>query len=50
MESNLETLAQEAIEELKTVHDFLRWGVSRFNASDIYYGHGTDNPWDECCL
>jgi ribosomal protein L3 glutamine methyltransferase len=48
MESNLETLAQEAIEELKTVHDFLRWGVSRFNASDIYYGHGTDNPWDEC--
>lgn len=48
MESNLEILAQEAIEELKTVHDFLRWGVSRFNASDIYYGHGTDNPWDEC--
>ncbi|GHB57146.1 50S ribosomal protein L3 glutamine methyltransferase [Psychrosphaera saromensis] len=48
MESNLEVLAQEAIEELKTVHDFLRWGVSRFNASDIYYGHGTDNPWDEC--
>jgi ribosomal protein L3 glutamine methyltransferase len=25
----------------------LRWTVSRFNAADIYYGHGTDNPWDE---
>ncbi|MCE1750279.1 50S ribosomal protein L3 N(5)-glutamine methyltransferase, partial [Enterobacter hormaechei] len=25
----------------------LRWSVSRFNAANIYYGHGTDNPWDE---
>lgn len=48
MESNLEILAQQAIEELQTVNDFLRWGVSRFNGSDVYFGHGTDNPWDEC--
>lgn len=25
----------------------LRWTVSRFNAANIFYGHGTDNPWDE---
>lgn len=25
----------------------LRWGVSRFNDANIYYGHGTDNAWDE---
>lgn len=25
----------------------LRWAMSRFNAANIYYGHGTDNAWDE---
>ncbi|KLU18835.1 50S ribosomal protein L30, partial [Proteus mirabilis] len=25
----------------------LRWAMSQFNSSDIYYGHGTDNAWDE---
>ena len=48
MNSELTQLADEAIDELKTVNDMLRWGVSRFNASDIYLGHGADNPWDEC--
>jgi len=48
MQENLSLMAQEAIEQLKTVNDFLRWGVSRFNASELYFGHGTDNPWDEC--
>ncbi|MGL4601200.1 MAG: 50S ribosomal protein L3 N(5)-glutamine methyltransferase, partial [Plesiomonas sp.] len=37
----------EAVNELHTVQDMLRWTVSRFNAAGIYYGHGTDNPWDE---
>ncbi len=43
----LSLLAEEAINELSTANDLLRWAVSRFNESDIYYGHGTDNPWDE---
>ncbi|WP_199608829.1 50S ribosomal protein L3 N(5)-glutamine methyltransferase [Flocculibacter collagenilyticus] len=37
----------EAINDLHTISDFIRWSVSRFNESEIYYGHGTDNPWDE---
>ncbi|MGL5007912.1 MAG: 50S ribosomal protein L3 N(5)-glutamine methyltransferase [Plesiomonas sp.] len=37
----------EAVNELHTLQDMLRWTVSRFNAAGIYYGHGTDNPWDE---
>ncbi|GAA4872363.1 50S ribosomal protein L3 N(5)-glutamine methyltransferase [Ferrimonas pelagia] len=37
----------EAVNELHTIDDMLRWCVSRFNAAGIYYGHGTDNPWDE---
>lgn len=37
----------EAVNELHTIQDMLRWTVSRFNAAGLYYGHGTDNPWDE---
>lgn len=37
----------EAVKDLHTLQDMLRWSVSRFNAAGIYYGHGTDNPWDE---
>ncbi|GAA0519357.1 50S ribosomal protein L3 N(5)-glutamine methyltransferase [Tatumella terrea] len=37
----------EAVNELHTIQDMLRWAVSRFSAADIWYGHGTDNPWDE---
>lgn len=33
--------------ELKTIRDFLRYATSRFNEAEIYYGHGTDNAWDE---
>lgn len=32
---------------LETVRDFLRWAVSRFRKHGLYFGHGTDNPWDE---
>ncbi|EKT55652.1 50S ribosomal protein L3 N(5)-glutamine methyltransferase [Providencia sneebia] len=37
----------EAVAELHTIQDILRWTMSRFNAADVYYGHGTDNAWDE---
>lgn len=37
----------EAVAELHSIQDLLRWTVSRFIAAEIFYGHGTDNPWDE---
>jgi len=37
----------EAIDELVTIGDLLRWGASQFNSADIFYGHGNDNAWDE---
>ena len=40
-------LIDDAVAELVTIHDWLRFAVSQFNAAEIYFGHGTDNPWDE---
>lgn len=37
----------QAQSELSTVRDLLRFAVSRFNEADLFFGHGTDNAWDE---
>lgn len=37
----------EAVTELQTLRDLLRWAMSQFYEAAIYYGHGTDNAWDE---
>ncbi|EFE22144.1 50S ribosomal protein L3 glutamine methyltransferase [Edwardsiella tarda] len=48
LEATLDKIfVDEAVNELHTIQDMLRWSVSRFNAAEVYYGHGTDNPWDE---
>lgn len=33
--------------ELLTIRDYLRWATSRFNADQLFFGHGCDNAWDE---
>jgi ribosomal protein L3 glutamine methyltransferase len=33
--------------ELFTVRDYIRYAVSRFNAAQLFFGHGNDNAWDE---
>ena len=48
---NLELLeeisASSALQDLKTIQDMMRWAYSYFNASDLYYGHGYENGWQE---
>ncbi|MDG6286925.1 50S ribosomal protein L3 N(5)-glutamine methyltransferase [Glaesserella parasuis] len=50
-EHNLELLDEIAsspvADDLATILDMMRWAYSYFNASDLYYGHGHDNAWDE---
>lgn len=34
-------------EELKTLRDYIRWGVSQFNQAKLFYGHGMASALDE---
>lgn len=37
----------EAKSQLSTVRDLLRFAVSRFNEAQLFFGHGTQNAYDE---
>lgn len=36
-----------ATQGFSSILDFLRFGLSKARASTLYYGHGTDNAWDD---
>ncbi|WP_165008368.1 50S ribosomal protein L3 N(5)-glutamine methyltransferase [Neisseria yangbaofengii] len=37
----------QAAKELTTIRDILRFAVSRFNDAGLFFGHGSDNAYDE---
>lgn len=38
---------KDIIKELSTVLDFIRWGATKFIKNDLFFGHGSDNAFDE---
>lgn len=39
--------AAQAVGELSTLRDMVRWAMTQLEKGDAFYGHGTDNPYDE---
>ncbi|MDZ7924231.1 MAG: hypothetical protein U5M23_09235 [Marinagarivorans sp.] len=37
----------EARAELSTLQDWLRFSAKLLSEANLFYGHGTDNAWDE---
>jgi ribosomal protein L3 glutamine methyltransferase len=35
------------LDELESIRDFVRFTLSNFHEQRLYFGHGTDNAWDE---
>lgn len=35
------------LDSLQTIGDFIRWCSSELTRHGVYFGHGTDNAWDE---
>lgn len=36
--------------ELLTFRDWVRWASSEFRRAELFFGHGTDNDWDEALV
>ena len=44
---DFDTQARDAVEELRTITDLVRWGAARLDDARVVFGHGTDNAVDE---
>ena len=47
---DLDACAREAVRELYTITDLVRWGAARLDGADVVFGHGTDNAVDEAIV
>lgn len=42
-----ESMQSDVLIALRSLRDMLRWGYTQFQQAELFYGHGTDNSWDE---
>lgn len=50
-EESVETInIAEISEQLHSVNDYVRFGATRFNQAELYFGHGTNNAWHEALI
>ena len=35
------------LDELESITDYIRWIATKLARAEVYFGHGTDNAWDE---
>ncbi|MGQ8364076.1 50S ribosomal protein L3 N(5)-glutamine methyltransferase [Glaciecola sp. 1036] len=47
MSNEISQTAQFDYTELNTVVDWIRFTISQLQQENVYFGHGTDNVWDE---
>lgn len=43
----IKTPEPETFSSITNVGDAIQWGADQFENSDLYFGHGFDNAWDE---
>ena len=49
-QDGLDSHARDAVEDLRTIADLVRWGAARLDEAGVVFGHGTDNAVDEALV
>lgn len=49
-ESSIGRIEDSPLNDLLSLRDWVRWASSQFRQANVFFGHGTDNDWDEALV